>query len=273
MFFQDTEEFFEKVKELGNSVVPQQNFTSELFHGASFEVVNGTDETLASLEELPDVARIWPVQFITLPKPTSNPDGDGSEDEGFAKRQVHPSPFIEKLYPHLLTRVEDVHAQSLNGSGVVVAVVDTGVNYNHPALGGGFGPGFKVEGGWDLVGPNYLPGDSELNPGPDPIDCAGHGSLVSGIIGSTEPKRVGVAPGATLRSYKVFGCLDGTTSDIVVAAFLMAFEEGADIISGSLGNNNGFAESPLAIIITKMAEQGVLVVTAAGNSGNDGTLA
>src|SRR6185437_2724758 len=35
------------------------------------------------------------------------------------------------------------------GKGVTVAIIDTGIDYTHPALGGGFGPGFKVAGGWD----------------------------------------------------------------------------------------------------------------------------
>ncbi|POS70050.1 peptidase [Diaporthe helianthi] len=272
---QDTEQFYEDVKKLDHNLIPHQNFTSELFHGASFEIVDKTNETLVGLEALPEVVRVWPVELITVPKPPPGQEdgegGEGGEQEvSLNKRQIAASPFVETYYPHLMTRVEDVHAQGINGSGVVVAIVDSGVFYNHPALGPGFGPGFKVEGGWDLVGPDYLPGDTVLNPGPDPLDCYGHGTHVAGIVGSTEPRRIGAAPGARIRAYKVFGCFEGTTSDIVLAAFLMAFEDGADIISGSLGNDNGFAESPIAQVITRIAEQGVLVVTAAGNSGGDG---
>ncbi|KAH6683580.1 peptidase S8/S53 domain-containing protein [Plectosphaerella plurivora] len=269
----DTEGFYEEVKELNHEVVAHQNFTSELFHGTSFEIVSSKDDTLASLEELPDVARIWPVDLVTIPQIARPEDEDSdaaAEALGLGKRQVNPSPFLEKYYPHILTRVEDAHAQGFNGSGVVVAIVDSGIHYNHYALGGGFGPGYRVEGGWDLVGPDYLPGDSELNPGPDPNDCNGHGTLVAGVIGSSEPKLLGVAPAVQFRSYKVFGCLDGTGSDIVVAAFLRAFEDKPDIISGSLGSDNGFAESPIAMLITRIAEAGVLVVTAAGNSGDQG---
>lgn len=58
-----------------------------------------------------------------------------------------------------------------------------GVNYFldlHPALGGGFGPGYKVAGGHDFVGDQY-DGFSPAHPDEDPMDCAGHvRSLSSG---------------------------------------------------------------------------------------------
>ena len=47
--------------------------------------------------------------------------------------------------------------------------IDTGVDYKHPTLGGGFGPGFKVVGGYDLVGDNY-DGSNTPVPDPDPLD-------------------------------------------------------------------------------------------------------
>lgn len=266
---QDTEGFYEEVKSRDHQVIPGQNFTSEFFHGVSFEIVNGTNETLAGIEELPDVGRLWPVHLINIPKPVASADKSA---ESLKKRQEETSyPDWPNIHPHLLTNVDQAHEMGFDGRDVVIAIIDSGVEYEHPALGGGFGPGFKFEGGWDLVGPDYLPGDSELHPNADPRDCMGHGTHVAGVIGSSEPQHLGVAHKARLRAYKVFGCYDGTGSDIILAAFLQAYEEGADIISGSLGNDNGFAESPIAMVISKIAEAGVLVVTAAGNSGNFGT--
>jgi len=51
-----------------------------------------------------------------------------------------------------MTGVDKLHAAGIRGEGVVVAVADTGVDYTHPALGGGFGAGFRIAGGYDLVG-------------------------------------------------------------------------------------------------------------------------
>src|SRR5690606_39309916 len=77
------------------------------------------------------------------------------------------------------------------GAGVTVAVLDTGIDYTHPDLGGGFGPGHKVVGGYDVV-----------NDDPDPMDDHGHGTHVAGIVAAGGQLR-GVAPAATLPAYKV----------------------------------------------------------------------
>lgn len=65
-----------------------------------------------------------------------------------------------------------------------IGILDTGTDYKHPALGGGFGPGFKVAGGYDFVGDAYT-GFNTPVPDNDPLDqCAGHGTHVAGIIGA-----------------------------------------------------------------------------------------
>lgn len=51
-----------------------------------------------------------------------------------------------------MTNVDLLHASNLTGKGIRVAIVDGGVDYFHPALGGGFGPDHTVEYGWDFVG-------------------------------------------------------------------------------------------------------------------------
>jgi subtilisin family serine protease len=54
-------------------------------------------------------------------------------------------------------REQGLEQLGTRGAGVVVAVIDTGIDYMHPALGGGFGPGFKVIRGWDFVNDNADP--------------------------------------------------------------------------------------------------------------------
>ena len=54
-----------------------------------------------------------------------------------------------------MTGVDKLHDEGLIGHGILVGILDTGVDYNHPALGGCFGPGCKIAGGTDLVGNAY----------------------------------------------------------------------------------------------------------------------
>jgi len=100
-----------------------------------------------------------------------------------------------------MTGVDKLHAQGFTGKGIKIAVLDTGIDYTHPTLGGGFGAGFKVYAGHDFVGDNY-DGGSGAVPDEDPLDqCAGHGTHVAGTIGANLDKEynfTGVAPGALL---------------------------------------------------------------------------
>jgi subtilisin family serine protease len=70
--------------------------------------------------------------------------------------------------PHALTGVDKLHAQGVLGKGIIIGVLDTGVDYTHPALGGCFGQGCKIGGGTDLVGDAY---NGTNNPQPGKITC------------------------------------------------------------------------------------------------------
>jgi subtilisin family serine protease len=63
-----------------------------------------------------------------------------------------------------MTGVDKLHAQGLLGEGIKVGIIDTGIDYTHPALGGCFGPGCKVAGGTDFVG-NHFNGTNTPAPG------------------------------------------------------------------------------------------------------------
>ncbi|MFM7319292.1 MAG: S8 family peptidase [bacterium] len=83
--------------------------------------------------------------------------------------------------------------QGLDGTGMTVAFIDTGMNYNLDALGNGFGAGHKVIAGYDF-------GNSDG----DPVPTWNHGSSTASIVGSTDPANPGIAPGANLVALKVF---------------------------------------------------------------------
>jgi minor extracellular serine protease Vpr len=158
----------------------------------------------------------------------------------------------------------------VTGRGVKVAVIDTGIDYDHPDLGGCFGPGCRVETGFDLVGDAY---DAATNPipSPDPFpdDCNGHGTHVSGIVGANGTLK-GVAPGVTFHAYRVFGCTGVTSSDIMLAAMEMAFLNGADVVNMSIGSAFAWPKYPTAQGADLLVRLGVVVVASIGNEGGSG---
>lgn len=163
------------------------------------------------------------------------------------------------------------------GKGVRVAVVDTGIDYNHPDLGGGFGPGYRVAGGWDFVGDAYNSSGTAAqqipHPDNDPMDCAGHGTHVAGIVGAkaAEPGGVtGVAPGVTFNAYRVFGCEGTTDSDIMIAAMERALADGNDVLNMSIGSAGQWPQYPTAQASTRLVNKGISVVASAGNDGASG---
>ena len=148
----------------------------------------------------------------------------------------------------------------LTGAGVLVAVIDTGVDYSHPDLGGGWSK--KVIGGYDFVN-----GDA------DPMDDEGHGTHVAGIIAglpdANNPAVAGVAPDARLLAYKVLDSSGYGWDSDVIAGIDQAVVDGANIMNLSLGSPNGFPDDPSAAAIDAAAAAGVIPVVSAGNSGPD----
>lgn len=177
--------------------------------------------------------------------------------------------------PHIQTRVADLHRLGVYGQGVKIAVLDDGIDCGHPAFGGGFGPGFKVSFGYDFVGDAFnwsTPAIPSTNPC---TQCAMHGTHTSGIISASDQGYGfdGVAPNASLGMYRVLGCdaEGGTRNDIVVAAFLQAYKDGADIISASIGGPGGWSNGDvLSDTINSLAQKGVVLVLAGGNEGTEG---
>jgi subtilisin family serine protease len=158
----------------------------------------------------------------------------------------------------------------LTGAGVRVAVMDTGIDYDHPDLGGCFGPGCRAERGWDFVGDAF--NNSTVTtpiPDPDPDDCEGHGTHVSGIVGANGGV-TGVAPGVTFHAYRVFGCAGTTTADIMLAAMERTFADDSDVLNMSIGSAFQWPQYPTAQGADRLVNHGVTVIAAAGNNGANG---
>jgi subtilisin family serine protease len=89
------------------------------------------------------------------------------------------------------------------GAGYSVAVLDTGVDYNHPSLGGGFGAGHKVVAGYNFVDNTVAGYVSGIPRGPNPMDESGHGTNVAGIIAAKNAIYDGVARDANIVALRV----------------------------------------------------------------------
>lgn len=144
-----------------------------------------------------------------------------------------------------------VNAVGNAGKGVKVGILDTGIDYNHEDLKG-----------------NYRGGYNFVNNSNDPMDDNGHGTHVAGTIGAEDNDIgvVGVAPQAYLYSVKVLAFdSTGSTSDIV-SGLEWSVDNSMHVINMSLGSDDNSISVSRAIYNTYNA--GVLIIAAAGNSGN-----
>lgn len=96
---------------------------------------------------------------------------------------------------------------------------------------------------------------------------------MAGIVAGKGDAMTGVAPEAEIFAYKVFSTIDGTDEETIMEAMLQAFDDGADIITISIGGVDGWTDGPWALIASKLVDLGVLVTVSAGNDGNVGALA
>ena len=158
--------------------------------------------------------------------------------------------YLQRSVPYVGTEI--LRIDGIDGTGIKVAVIDTGVDFNHPDLFG-WGPDGKVIGGYNFIREDELP-----------LDTNGHGTQVTGII-AADGQAIGVAPKAKILAYKVSEDGEGVSSELIIRAIEKAIEDGADIINISLGVNKTNAKIDRAVNIA--LEAGIFVVTAAGNDG------
>lgn len=104
---------------------------------------------------------------------------------------------LDATGPDLIQQSAELRAeQGLDGSGQTVAVIDSGVAWDHVALGGGYGPGYRVVGGWDFAEQDSNPYDD----GP----AGYHGTHVTGLLAGSTDGFSGIAPGADIVALRVF---------------------------------------------------------------------
>ena len=146
--------------------------------------------------------------------------------------------------------------RKLDGTGTAIGIIDTGIDYTHPDLGGAKFPNAKVVGGYDFAD------DDD-----DPMDVQGHGTHVAGIA-AADGKVQGVAPKAKLYAYKVFSDQGGGAADgDIIAALDRSVRDHCTVVNMSLGMSGGTVDTPENEAINNAVKAGVVVVAATGNSG------
>jgi hypothetical protein len=234
----------------------------------------GVAASVAMLRRLPEVEfaeedRLLHLDFAKVRRPVTWPNDTRASEQWYS----HTTFFI--------TSPNGIHVSKLWHEGVrgsastIVAVVDTGVDYEHPDLApniyrnpvesaAGALPGVDDDGnkyiddvrGWNFLGRNN-----------DPMDDHHHGTHVAGIIGAVGDNRQGIAGAAWKVSILPIKSFDANGTAFMsnsIAGISYAIERGAKIVNLSWGSN--FYDQGLYDVLKRAQEKGVLIVAAAGNS-------
>ncbi|GKT57937.1 subtilisin-like serine protease pr1c [Colletotrichum tofieldiae] len=244
-------------------------FTHPLFKGASFNINCKNDgvtqkSVVMNVQSIDGILKAWPVTFtqpaiqnIRIP---SISDG-GETSRGFGKYQrdlsrrspahIRDEDLVDTFSTHIDTGVSKLHATNVTGSGIRVAVIDSGFDVDASGLSK-----TKITYAHDLTDD-----DNDVRD-----DCSIHGTHVLGIVGAkgNEAKYgvTGVAPDATYEVYRIQACEEqGASVDMLINAFLEAADRGVDIPTCSYGGGLGFPEA------TRLFENGTFISLPTGNGG------
>lgn len=177
--------------------------------------------------------------------------------------EVHAFVAVNQTGADAMWNRTDAFGNATKGNGITVAVIDTGIYYNHVALGGGFGPTKRVIGGWDFV-----------NNDANPVDDNGHGTHCAGIIGANGTI-FGMAPEVKFYAVKVLNSGGSGSMSDVVAGIEWAMDpngdsdtsDHADVLSLSLGSSEGTPYDVASLAVDAAVAAGAVVCVAAGNDG------
>lgn len=204
-----------------------------------------------TIQEMAKSDSVSAIYFDAFAK-TSAPGDDRASAQGNAS--VNGDSLSDGyISPARIINAERLWEKGIDGKGINVAVIDSGIDKNHPDLIG------KV-----IAEKNFLANEVTAD------DLLGHGTMIAGIIAgsgaSSKGEYKGIAPGASLINVKVIDQNgDGRVSDII-AGIEWAIYNGADVLSLSLGGINlGETNPPITMAADNAADQGVVVCVAAGN--------
>ncbi|MEI6103573.1 MAG: S8 family peptidase [Methanothrix sp.] len=235
-----------------NRLIPENLISNDLTVRYRYSLIPGLagEATAIAIKKIAESDLVSGIYFDGRTQ-ISSLDDNASLDESLS--------LDKYISPAQIIKADKLWEKGIDGQGITVAVIDSGIDKNHPDLIG------KV-----VAEKNFLADEITAD------DLLGHGTMVAGIIAgsgtASNGKYKGIAPGAKLISVKVIdGKGDGKVSDII-AGIEWAVYNGADVLSLSLGGINlGETNPPITMAADNAAGAGVVVCVAAGNRNSSET--
>ncbi len=206
--------------------------------------IDASDAEIKRIAAMPNVAEVKKSEYRVF------------VDPDISKKAVKDAPAVIQWGVQKVRAPEVWQNFRIDGAGVVVGVLDTGIDGTHPAFTG------KI-----LAFKDFTP-EAAI----EPSDGQGHGTHVCGSVAGSNG--VGVAPGARLIVGRVFDSKGGTTTEILLAAMQWILDpdgvpetnDGPKLINNSWGSNES-ADKTFWVAVESWVKAGILPVFAAGNNG------
>ncbi|PKJ57076.1 S8 family serine peptidase [Bacillus sp. SN10] len=228
------EDTTKKIKEKAPGAKIKEVYNT-LFSGFSISVPG---DQITALASLPEVKAVYPNLTYKLHETSKSTTNEEAPNIG--------GPTIGATEAWNL---KDPSGKPLDGKGMKVAIIDSGVDYTHPDL--------KA---------NYIGGYDTVDEDNDPMDGNVHGTHVAGIIAGNG-KIKGVAPNASILAYRVMNDGGTGTTEDIIQGIERAIQDGADVLNLSLGQSLNTPDQPVTLTLERAAKLGVTAVVSNGNDG------
>ncbi len=176
--------------------------------------------------------------------------------------QVHLSSSVPLINADDLWAINDSQDRYIKGTGITVAILDTGIDYTHTNFGNCTlqnvtdGNCARIAYAYDFV-----------NDDADVMDGHMHGTHVAGIVGGQDATYTGVAPNVTFYIYKVCSDSGSCPDPAIISAIENATAAGVDIITMSFGSQTYIGGDGLETSLKSAHDAGILISASAGNDG------
>lgn len=238
-----------------------------------FKKAKGQTEIPSAPYKGPDLSRIYKLELNktapvleVIEELKKDPSVEYAELNYIMQAQAAPDdPFYPEMWNLSKIQVEDAWDITKGSNDVIVAVLDTGIDYTHQDLGECLGENCRVIGGYD-----FAYNDS------DPMDVDGHGTHVAGTIAATVDNGVGISGinwNIKMIAVKVLDDFGFGPLDDIVQGIQYATDNQAKVINMSLGARFRCGLSQiLQDTISYSREKGVSIVVSAGNSESEASI-